>query len=59
MGRTCSTNEEKRNPYRVLVEKPERKRLVRRPRRRWVDSIKIDLKRDKMGWYGVDRSDSG
>jgi hypothetical protein len=24
-----------------------------RPRRRWVDNIKMDL-RDRMGWYGLD-----
>jgi hypothetical protein len=32
MGRTCSTNMEKRNAYRILVGKPERKRPVGRPR---------------------------
>jgi hypothetical protein len=35
--------EEKRNAYTVLVGKPERKRPLGRPRRRWVDNIKIDL----------------
>jgi hypothetical protein len=34
---------EKRNAYRILVGKPEGKRPLRRPRRRWVDNIKIDL----------------
>jgi hypothetical protein len=29
------------------------------PRRRWIDTIKIDLKRGRMGWYGLDRSGSG
>jgi hypothetical protein len=33
---------EKRNAYRILVGKPEKKRQLRRPRRRWVDNIKID-----------------
>jgi hypothetical protein len=47
MGRACSTNGEKRNAYRTLVEKPEGKRPLGRPRRRWVDN-------DKTGWYGVD-----
>jgi hypothetical protein len=37
--------EEKRNSYRILVGKPEGKRPLGRPRRRWVDNIKIDLKR--------------
>jgi hypothetical protein len=34
---------EKRNVYRLLVEKPERKRPLGRPRRRWIDVTKIDL----------------
>jgi hypothetical protein len=34
---------EKRNVYRLLVGKPEGKRLLRRPRRRWIDNIKIDF----------------
>jgi hypothetical protein len=34
---------EGRGVYRVLVEKPEEKRLLGRPRRRWEDNIKIDL----------------
>jgi hypothetical protein len=35
------------NPYRILVGKPEGKRPLGRPRRRWVDNIKIDLKKIK------------
>jgi hypothetical protein len=34
----------KTNAYRILVGKPEGKRPLGRPRHRWVDSIKIDLK---------------
>jgi hypothetical protein len=34
---------EKRNEYRLLVGKPEGKRPLRRPRRRWIDNIKMDL----------------
>jgi hypothetical protein len=34
---------EERNGYRFLVGKPEGKRPLRRPRRRWVDNIRIDL----------------
>jgi hypothetical protein len=34
---------ERRGEYRVLVGKPEGKRLLERPRRRWEDNIKIDL----------------
>jgi hypothetical protein len=43
MGGTCSTNGEKRNTYRSLVGKPEGKRPLGRPRRRWVDNIRMDL----------------
>jgi hypothetical protein len=34
---------EKRNVYRLLVEKPEGKRPVERPRHKWVDNIKMDF----------------
>jgi hypothetical protein len=34
---------EKRNVYRILVEKQEGKRPVGRPRRRWIDNIKREL----------------
>jgi hypothetical protein len=44
MGRICSTNGAKRNACRILVGKPEGKRLLGRPRRRWVDNTKIDLR---------------
>jgi hypothetical protein len=44
--------EEERNAYRILVGKPERKRPLRRPRRRWVGNIKIDLR--EIGWDGTD-----
>jgi hypothetical protein len=43
---------EKRNTYRILVGKPEGKRTLERPRRRWVDNIKIDLR--EMGWDDMD-----
>jgi hypothetical protein len=33
-----------KNAYRILVGKPEGKRPVGRPRRRWVDNIKMDLR---------------
>jgi hypothetical protein len=39
---------EGRNVYRVLVGKPEGKRPVERPRRRWEDGIKMDLR--EIGW---------
>jgi hypothetical protein len=34
---------EKRNVYRLLVGKPEGKRALGRPRRRWIDNIKLDI----------------
>jgi hypothetical protein len=36
-------NGEKRYAYRILVGNPEGKRTLGRPRRRWVDNIKMDL----------------
>jgi hypothetical protein len=33
-----------RNAYRILVGKPERMKLLERPRRRWVDNIKMYLR---------------
>jgi hypothetical protein len=42
----------KRNVYRVLVGKPEGKRPLGRTRRRWMDSIKTDLR--ELGWDGMD-----
>jgi hypothetical protein len=39
---------EGRDVYRVLVEKPEGKRLLERPRRRWEDGIKMELR--EIGW---------
>jgi hypothetical protein len=35
---------ENRNAYRIVVGKPDGKRPMGRPRRRWVDNIKIDLR---------------
>jgi hypothetical protein len=43
---------EKRNTYRILVGKPEGRRLLIRPRRRWVDNIKMDP--SEIGWGGMD-----
>jgi hypothetical protein len=52
MGEACNTNGEKRNAYRVLVGKPEGRRPLGRPRRRWVDNIRLDLV--EVGWSDVD-----
>jgi hypothetical protein len=43
---------EKRNAYRLLVGKPKGKTSLGRPRRRWVDNIKMELL--EIGWGGVD-----
>jgi hypothetical protein len=43
---------EKRNAYRLLVKKPDGKRPLGRPRRRWVDNIKIGLL--EIGWSDGD-----
>jgi hypothetical protein len=42
----------KRNAYRILVGKPEGKRPLRRPRCRWEDNIRKDLR--ETGWGGID-----
>jgi hypothetical protein len=41
--------EEMRGVYRVLLGKPERKRPLRRPRRRWEDTITMDLQKVGCG----------
>jgi hypothetical protein len=43
---------EKRTAYRILVGKPEGKRLLGRHGCSWEDNIKIDLR--EIGWSGVD-----
>jgi hypothetical protein len=50
---------EGRNMYRVLVGKPEGKRPLERPRRRWEDGIKTDLREIGWGGCGVDSAGSG
>jgi hypothetical protein len=52
MGGLCSTNGENRKAYRLIVGKPEGKRPLGRPRRRWVDNIRKDL--GEVGWGDVD-----
>jgi hypothetical protein len=49
VGGTCSANGEKKNVYRLLVEKPEGKRPLGRPRPRLVDNIKMDLVEIELG----------
>jgi hypothetical protein len=43
---------EKRNAYRILAGEPKGKSPLGRPRWRWVDNIKMDLR--EIGWDGMD-----
>jgi hypothetical protein len=51
---TCSTHGrgEERTVYKVLVGKQEGKRPLERPRRRWEDGIRIDVR--ETGWGSVE-----
>jgi hypothetical protein len=42
MGMACSTNWGAEEYKRILMGKPEGKRLLRRPSRRWVDNVKME-----------------
>jgi len=56
MGRACSSYGERRGTYRVLVGKPEGKRPLGRPRRRWEDNINMDLEEvgcEVMDWIDL------
>jgi hypothetical protein len=48
MGGACNTKGEKRNAYKLLVGEPEGKRPLGRPRRGWLDNIRMDLV--EAGW---------
>jgi hypothetical protein len=43
---------EKTGAYRILVGRPEGRRPLGRPRRRWEDNIEMDLR--EVGWGGMD-----
>jgi hypothetical protein len=43
---------EKRDAYRILMGKPEGKRPLGRPGRKWEDNIKMNLR--ELGWDGMD-----
>jgi hypothetical protein len=45
---------EKRNAYRILVVRSEGKRPLSRPRRRWVDNIRMDLREIGYGMNWID-----
>jgi len=52
MGVACLRMGERRGVYRVLVGKPERKRLLGSPRRRWEYNIEMDVQ--EVGCGGID-----
>jgi hypothetical protein len=52
MGGACSSDGEDRVVYRALVRKPEGKRPLERPGRRWEDNIRMDLQ--EVGCGGMD-----
>jgi len=52
MGEAFSTYGERRGIYRVLVWKPEKKRLLGKPSRRWEDNIKLYIQ--EVGCGGMD-----
>jgi hypothetical protein len=49
MGGACSADGEERGAYRVFVGKAEGKRPLGRPRRRWVDNIRMDIRKWVVG----------
>jgi hypothetical protein len=60
VGWTCGTHGEGRGVYRVSVGRPEGKRPLERPRHRWEDNIKMDLReigidgtmaQDRVQWW--------
>ena len=59
MGVACSANVERRGVHRLLVGKPEGKRPLGRPRRRWEDNIKMELQEVEFGVNGLDRGGLG
>jgi hypothetical protein len=52
MGGSCSTNWGEEDRLYIIGRKAEGKRPLGRPRRRWVDKIRIDL--GEVGWGDVD-----
>jgi hypothetical protein len=52
MGGACGTYWGGRSAYRILMCRPDGKRPLGRPRRRWEDNIKMSLQ--VMGWGGMD-----
>jgi hypothetical protein len=58
VGGTCGTHGGREGCYRILVGKPESKTPLGRPRRRWEDNIKMDLREvgiDGANWIRLAR----
>jgi hypothetical protein len=56
VGGTCGTNEEKKNMYRLMVGKPELRRPLGRPKRKWIDNIKshlLEIGLSVVGWLRI------
>jgi hypothetical protein len=56
VGGTCDTNGGEEEVYRLLVGKLEGERPLGRPRRRWIDNIKMDLLEigvSVVNWIGL------
>ena len=58
IDRACSTYGEKRGAYRVLMGKPEGRRPLSRPRRRWEDNFRMPFLEGEWG-HRLDRFGSG
>jgi hypothetical protein len=58
-GHVTRMGEEKKNACRIMVEKPEGKRQLGRPKRRWVGNIKMDLREIGCNGFGLDCYGSG
>jgi hypothetical protein len=50
---------ERGGAYRALVGKPEGRKPLGRPKRRWEDNIKMNLREVGLGGHGLDQSGSG
>jgi hypothetical protein len=59
VGWACGTHGEGRGAYRVLFGRPEGKRPLGRPRHRWEDNIKMDLRETGIDWGELDSAGSG
>jgi hypothetical protein len=59
MGGACGAHGEVRGPYNILVGRPEGRRPLGRPRRRWEDNIKMDLRLNRVWGCGLDSLGTG